>query len=170
MSDREIEDIITETLKGASQQNALDFVAYLREREVLIKGSANYWDVHYRGKNVCSIMILDSEEAPGPWTIWSDQEPGTWIAWSDGSDQYEPEECTTDERTKEAAWANVNYCASCGGDCSPGKHKIILGKPFDGLCSSALAFRNPDANALDCAKKMVEMRVNDLRRQITSTT
>lgn len=68
-----------------------------------------------------------------------------------------------DERTREAAWAHINRCASCGGDCSPGKRKVVLGKAFEGLCGSALAFNDPDAEALACAKKMVDARIGDIR-------
>lgn len=156
---KEIEAVIGEVLTGDAQQNALDFVAHLRANDIPLEPSDNYWDVQYGGKSVCFIMILDSDEAPGPWTIWSDQEPGSWTTWPGGEDGAD---IPVDEHTRDVAWAHVNPCASCGGDCSPGTRKTVLGKAFDGLCNSALAFTNPDAEGLACAKKMVDARKKDI--------
>lgn len=168
MSAQKIEDVIATVLRGDAQRNALDFIAFLSASGIPFNVSENYLDVHYHGKNVCSILITGADQAPGPWTIWSDQEPGAWIAWSDEDDVTEREDFPVDEQTKEVVWAHVNYCASCGGSCSPGKTKTVLGKKFHGLCSSAVAFTNPDAEALDCAKRMVEARKNDILRTAPS--
>ena len=59
---------------------------------------------------------------------------------------------------KKIAWANVNTCGNCGGDCSPGTRKAILGQEFDNVCSTDLAFCNPDTNTLEYVKKLLEMR------------
>ncbi len=165
MSARSIEDIIGTVLTGDAQKNALDFIAFLGANEISYTQSDNYLDVHYQGTNVCSVLITGADDVPGPWTIWSDQEPGSWITWPSEGNSARREELSVDERTKETVWAHVNYCASCGGDCSPGKTKEVLGKSFDGLCSSALAFTNPDAEALDCAKRMIEMRKRDIAKE-----
>ena len=164
MSNRRIEEVISEVLEGNSQKNALDFVSYLRTKDITPSESENYWEIVYNGRIVCFVLIIGSDQAPGPWTIWSDQEPGTWSFWSDSDCSYQHKDCPVNEYTKKVAWANVNYCASCGGDCSPGKRKSILGKEFDNVCSSAMAFTNPDEEALDCAKRMVDIRINDILR------
>lgn len=162
MPAKRIEDVINDVLKGDAQQNALDFVAYLRANDIPIQESEAYWDIQYKGKSVCFLWIDGADQAPGPWTIWSDQEPGTWINWPEGDGSSVHKDFALNEHTKEIVWAHVNHCASCGSDCSPGKRKTVLGKAFDNLCGSALAFANPDAEALECAKKMVDMRKRDI--------
>lgn len=154
-----IEDVIGRVLTGETQAHALDFIAFLKENGIALADSDGYFDVQHQGKNVCNILITGDEDAPGPWTIWSDQEPGTWVSWGDDAAQAE---VPVDARTREVAWAHVNPCASCGGDCSPGQRKVVLGRAFDGLCSSALAFTDPDADALACAKEMVLARMRDI--------
>lgn len=158
MSAQRIESVINNVLTGDARVNSLDFIAYLRANGISPGESESYWEIKHRDECVCYLLIDGSDEAPGPWTIWSDQAPGTWIAWADG----EHADVSLDEHIKEVAWANVNPCGNCGGDCSPGKRKTVLGKTFDHLCASALAFTNPSAEMLACAKKMIEARISDI--------
>lgn len=160
MPGKRIEVVAGDVLKGDTQKNALDFITYLRSIEIPIEEeSENYWEVKYKDECICFIWINGAEEIPGPWTIWSAQVPGTWAAW--GNCEYV--DFPLDEHVKEVAWKNVNVCGNCGG-CSNvgGIHKTVLGKEFDDLCNSTMAFTNPDAEALKCAKKMVEIRKNDI--------
>jgi len=50
------------------------------------------------------------------------------------------------------------FCDSCTESCGKGTRKRILGKEFDNVCSSSFAFGNPDGDALECVKKLLEMR------------
>lgn len=168
MSKKRIEIVINKVLKGDAQKNALEFAAYLKANEIVLGDSENCWEAKYKDKCVCFIWVDGSEENPGPWTIWSDQEPGTWATWSDEGSGAKGENCPVNECIKEIAWANVNCCADCGGDCSPGRRKMILGKEFEHICNSAMAFTNPDAEALRCAKMMVHIRKSDILKN-TST-
>lgn len=165
MAAKRIEEAVAELLDGDARKSALDFAAYLQANEILLGESENYWEAKFRDKCVCFIWVDGSAQLPGPWTVWSDQEPGTWISWSDEDSAHGSEDCSVDEPTKETAWKNANFCADCGGDCSPGKTKIILGKEFEHLCSSALAFTNPDTAALQCIKNMVDMRKSDILKK-----
>lgn len=125
MANKGIELVIKEVLKDAIQKNALDFVSYLRANGITLGDSENYWEAMYEDKCVCYIWIDGTNEAPGPWTIWSDQESGGWSFWSDEEKhEYYP----VDDNVKETVWANINKCANCGGDCSPGREKIFLEK------------------------------------------
>ena len=162
MAGQRVEDVIKDVLKDDAKEMALDFVAHLRANEIPIEESENYWDVQYKGKTVCSVFINGSDGKPGPWTIWSDQEPGTWIAWADEGKMSSCKDVSVEEDIKAIVWANVNFCESCGGNCSPGKQKTILGKAFEHVCSSAIAFTNPNADMVRCAKEMVKMRKNDI--------
>ena len=162
MTGQKIEQVIHDLLQDDARELALDFVACLRANEIPIEESENYWEVKYNGKTVCFIFINGFDEKPGPWTIWSDQEPGTWVTWEDGGKNGKGANFSVNEEIKLIAWANVNFCESCGGDCSPGKQKTIFGKVFAHVCSSALAFTNPNADMVRCAIEMVKTRKNDI--------
>ena len=166
MTKKRIENVISETLKGDAQRNALEFADYLRENGIELEDSENYWEVKHKNKTLCFIWINGSDQLPGPWTVWSDQEQGSWTFWDDESYKHKHKNYSVDENTKEVAWANVNFCTNCGGTCSPGKRKTILGKDFDNLCSSAMAFTNPDSKTLDCVKKMITIRKSDILEYI----
>lgn len=162
MANQAIEAVINRVLQGDAQRNALDFVAHLRASGIPLEESESYWDVTYKGKNVCFLLISGDDDAPGPWTIWSEQEPGSWVTWQEDGTDGGAKAVSLDEETKQIAWKHLNYCASCGGDCSPGKRKTVLGREVDGLCGSALAFTAPDAASVACAKKMVDARIGDI--------
>jgi len=140
-----IENTINATLTGDTLANALNFAAYLRENEMPVDENSS--EVTYRGKVVCHMYVDGSAQYPGPWTIWTD-----------GDYSSEPDDFPIDDHTKQVAWANVNICGNCGGSCSPGKSATIFGREFDSVCNAVMAFNNPDAQALECAKKMIEMK------------
>lgn len=163
MSDKRIEDVIGGVLKGESQKNALDFVAYLRMNGIPLEEAENYWEVKYNNETVCFVWVDGSDEVPGPWTIWSAQVPGAWATWSDGEHKGEYVPFPIDEHIREIAWANVNVCGNCGGCNNPsGMRKTVLGREFDNLCNSTMAFTNPDIEALNCAKKMIDIRKSEI--------
>ena len=144
-----LENIIRNALTGDALKNALDFAEYLEENEMAAGGE--HGEVSYKDKCVCYMFLDGSEQKPGPWTIWTD-----------GDYSVEHKDVLLDERMKEIAWANVNFCANCGGDCSPGKNKVIFGKEFENVCNADMAFYIPDAEVLACVKKLLEMRKRDI--------
>jgi len=139
------EMIANAALSGGALQSALDFAAYLRENGLAAGGE--HGEVAYKGKCACYMHLDGSDQKPGPWTIWSE---GGYSGEYDG--------IPMDARMKEIAWAHVNYCGDCGGSCSPGTQKVIFGKTFDHVCGADMAFHVPDAEALECVKKLLEMR------------
>jgi len=159
MSERKIENVINDMLKHDAQKHALDFVAHLRASEApeslsITKNNENdesLWLVKCKDKSVCVIFINGSDDFPGPWTVWID---GDYIG--------EHADSPVDEYVKEAAWANVAPCGSCGGDCSPGSRRTVFGKAFENVCNSTLMFANPDIETLDCMKKIADVRKNDI--------
>ena len=161
MASRKIEDAINDVLKDGAQQNALDFVTYLRANEIPLDESENYWEVKYRDECMCYLWIDGSDNAPGPWTVWSAQVPG---AWPEGDHGHKNIELLESVQLIETVWANVNICGNCGGCDKPGgRKKTILGKGFDNVCVSTMAFTNPDTDALKCAKAMIEARKRDIQ-------
>ena len=161
MAEQKIEDFINEVLTGDAQKNALDFAAYLRANEMLFERGKGYWEgklywlIKYKNKYVCFILIGTEEKpGPGPWTIWSDDSSSNWF-----------EDFPLDERIKEIAWKNVDFCGNCGGCRSKtGTRKTIFGKEFNNVCRTTMRFIDPDVEALECVKKMVELRKNDILR------
>lgn len=164
MSNKRIEDVISDVLTDDAQKNALNFVAYLRANEIPFEESENYWEVKYKDECVCFLWVSGTDDIPGPWTIWSAQVPGSWATWADGEHSSEEfVDIPMDERIREIAWANVNVCGNCGGcDNVGGRRKMVLGKEFDNLCNSTMAFTNPDAEALECAKKIIDIRIGEI--------
>jgi hypothetical protein len=144
-----IEDLINDVLSGNTLKNALDFAAFLRVNEMIAGG--DHGEVSYKGKCVCYMYLDGNAQMPGPWTIWTE-----------GDYSNEHKDVPMDEHMKEIAWANVNICGSCGGNCSPGKRKVILGKEFDNVCNADMAFTNPDAKTLECVKKLLKMRKRNI--------
>ena len=150
MSEKRIEDVINEVLKGEAQKNALDFAAFLNENEIIV--GENLGEAAYKGEAVCYMHFDGSDQVPGPWTIWSD-----------GSTVYEYEDVLQDEGIRETAWAHANVCGDCGAGCSPGKRKTIFGKEFDNICSATFMFTNPDAKTLECVKQLLKIRINAIQ-------
>jgi len=148
MSYRSIEDIFGEVLTGDVLKNALDFMEFLGANEVTQTGQHEWY---YKDGCVCYIDTRNERHS--------------WIVWTEGDYSNECEGFPIDERTKEIAWANVMKCGNCNDvDCS-GKEKIIFGKEFTNICNAdnvnmTFMFTNPDAETLECVKKLILMRKN----------
>jgi len=152
MPEQKIEDFILEVLTGDTQKFALEFVAYLRTNEMLFERCCNgywedklYWFVKYQNQYVCFILLDGYEK-------------GHWVIWSDDSDSNCFEDFPLDEHIRKVAWENVDFCINCGNNCSSGENKTIFGKQFSNVCRTTMRFDNPDADELDCLKKVVSIR------------
>ena len=155
-----IEDFIGEILTEDMRKDALEFVAYLRANGMLFERGKGYWEdklywmIKYESEYVCFILInggKDKTELKG-WTVWSDDSGSSWFA-----------DFPLENYLKKIAWENVDICVNCGSCENPGGiQKLIFGKRFDHVCITAMKFVNPDADALECMKKMAELRKNDI--------
>jgi len=144
-------DYIKENLTGDTQRNALAFLQHLISIGMTAEGSANDGRFIYKGVKVCDTYFGSSSNNPGypePWNVWMTDDYGKEI-----------ESVPFDDRMREVAWANVLACDNCGADwCAPDKRRIILGRGFDKLCVSVMSFTAPDAEAVECMKKLMEMK------------
>ena len=160
MMSMKIEDIISEVLPDDIQKNALDFVNYLWANNMMFERGSGYWDdkyywmVKYEDVYVCFILFGGDEVKDKSWTIWSDDSDSKWF-----------ENYPLDKHMKDVAYANVDLCGNCGS-CSGGTIKTIFGRRFDNVCRTTFRFNNPDFKAIECAKKLIEMRINDIHRKI----
>jgi hypothetical protein len=144
-SGKKIEDVINNVLSGETKKNAMDFIGCLMENKISLENlKETLWNVKFKDK--CIYICVDGVmEKPGPWTIWFE-----------GDYSKESDKISFDLNLKEIAWKNVNFCASCGGKCSPGKQATIFDKNFDKVCGSVMAFTNPDIETMKCAKMLVK--------------
>ena len=147
---------IKENITGDAQQNALNFVQYLISIGMTAEGSTNDGKFVYKGKTVCYTYFGNSKHTPGypePYTIWT----------TDDDYSKEVESVPFNNRMKEAAWANAHKCDdNCPNKktrCNGGQRKVIFGREFDNICvGSTIGFTGPDSEAVECAKKLMEMR------------
>ena len=147
----ELEETINTILTGDTLKSALDFVDFMKANDLTINGA----EISYDSKPVCYMHLDGNKDYPSPWTIWTE-----------GDYSREHEDIPMDERMKEIAWANINTCDDCGAGCSPGNRKMIFGKEFDNVCSADMAFYMPDAETLECLKRLLEMRKNDIIKDL----
>ncbi|MBQ2707661.1 MAG: hypothetical protein IJF67_05295 [Clostridia bacterium] len=152
-----IEDYISRELSGTDRQTALDFVRFLREKELHFhrdtcdcwKDKIYYW-VQHGDDCVCFIAIADPDEPANRWTVWSDDMDGAGLA----EVQEEPAIC-------EAAWCHVDHCGHCGS-CGGGRRKIIFGRTFEDVCGCTFRVDNPSPGDLPFLKEVVELRLAEI--------
>jgi len=140
----QFEDSINKLLTGDARQNALNLATFIKEQGMSI--GENNGTVVYLGNDIAWLHMDGKQQAPGPWTIWPDVK-GTV-----------PDGFSFDDSMKEIALQNVNFCGNCGSECAPGGRKIIFGKEFDNVCGAILAFTDPNAEEIECVKKLLELR------------
>jgi len=169
MTKRKIEDVINDFHVGDDKEaldslkNALDFVAYLRAKNVVLGDSDNnFWDGKYENETVCVINTYVSDE----YGICFDTfmaPPHSWTTSYEDEHNKDDAVFPMDEHTKEIVWKNIRPCdPTCGGRCSPGKKLRILGKGFEKVCKCILGIYSLDAETVDCMKKMVDGRISDI--------
>ena len=156
---KKIEAVINAKLKGDSQKNALDFIAYLRTGE-----NAKYFTIEMHdekdesGWNVANlgfIIITGNDGFPGPWTMW-------FGVNNIGEHLKNP----IDEKIKEFAWSHISPCGNCGGNCNPTLTKVF-GKEFENTCQSNLLLVNPNAEAVEYMKKLSSIKIDDIIRNLS---
>jgi len=147
-----IEDMIMEVLDGEKQSNALDFVAYLRANKLNpIWSAKNVWTVSSKTFRICFIRLHGAAD-------YHNLEVGSWNI-SPFIGEYD-EDMLADE-DKEIVWANKKDCQTCG-QCAL-KLNGIFGKKFTNSCECSILFINPDSKTVECAKKLSELRKNEIK-------
>jgi len=146
--EKTFEKAILSTLEGSAQKNALDFVSLLKVGDMTT--GENHGTVIWKGDILAYIHMDGKPEMPGPWTIWPNVTGSV------------PEGFVLDEATRDIALRHINICADCGSKCAPGSRKNVYGKEFDNVCSAALAFTDPDADAIKCVIRLLELIKHDI--------
>ena len=150
----DITKTINDTLNGDALQNAQDFAAFLADSDMqFVRGGGYwadklYWCVNYKDESVCYILLEDS----------------SWTVWSDDSDYNSFEDFPLGEDMKEIAWKHLGICDNaerCFDGCAR-KRKVFFGKEFDNVCGTSMKFENPNAEMVECLKKLMEIRKNSI--------
>ena len=152
-----IEDVIKKNLTGHTQENALDFVAFLSAGEIA-DGTGRISIGRYKEEDdVCWPMLCKSE-----WVGNISINAGGWTIYIDGEHIGEHMDFPVDEQFREFVWAHVDHCGNCGQTCYPGRHKRILGKEFENVCDTPFHFPNPDAETMENIRKLIAIRQRDI--------
>lgn len=155
-----IEQYINNELIEEDKDIALEFVTYLREKDLTFyKDNCECWrdKIYYWIKSgeecVCFIAIKDPEEKDNHWTVWSADMGSEWL------ESYE-----VDKEIKEHAWKSVDHCGHCGS-CGGGRTKVIFGKEFNDVCGCTFRINNPDRLDLEVLKRIVDIRMKEIQNK-----
>jgi hypothetical protein len=159
MLSRKIERHIRKILTGDAQKNALDFAAFLRARDMPpVRFKSNYWKDKCYWAVKCRDEYVGFVLINGYGRVGDETEPEGWIFWSDNYISGLFADFPLDERMKEIAFEHVDI-----GTCGGGITVKLFGKEFYPVCNgSTFRFDNPEGEALECAKKLVEIRKQDI--------
>ena len=148
-------DYIKENFTGDTQQNALNFVQHLTSLGMTYSGDFNDGKFVYKSVTVCNTYFGNSSHNPGypePYTIWTTK---------NADFSKEIESVPFNSRMKEIAWTNVHPCdPNCPNSktwCTGGAAMVIFGRQYENLCVPVYFTCDPDADAIECAIKLMEM-------------
>jgi hypothetical protein len=149
----EIESYLGNTLTGDARKSATAFFEYLSDCGFQLERGQGYWadklywTVKHKGEYICFILINGGEDKT---------EPVGWVIWMDSGRTGRFADNIPDERTKEIALKHIDICGNCGGCDKPGgSRKTIFEKEFDNVCITPMRFDNPDAETVECVKRLV---------------
>ena len=146
---QKFENEINNSLSGDKIKIATDFITYMKSNGMTAHAE-HVGAFEYKGQWMCIACIIPMGGEP------------TMVIFDNPLTKHF-DDFQIDESLKKFAWAHVNVCTSCGGSSGcgcgsqPGQTKMILGKEFYNLCTSEVAFWNPDADALDEILQMIDI-------------
>jgi len=132
------EDVIREKLTGKTQQNALDYVAFLKANGIPGDDGV-FW---IPGGYLCNIRVDETG-----WYV-SMEHIDSAICRSEYQD------FPVDQKVKEFAWAHVSTCGNHGCGFNPGRRIMLFGKEFHHTCFGLMGFDNADGEELELLKKL----------------
>jgi len=150
--ERTITEQINKKLKGDMQKNALDFIAFMKENDILPdKPDGNCYSCN--DAFVCVLCVYPD---------------GKKIGWSIFIGSYDCALCREenqaypiDDELKAFAWSHVSTCGHfssggkhCGCGGQPGKSIKLFGREFHNICTSILCIRNAEGVELEKAKRL----------------
>lgn len=147
-----VEDIMRLALPEDAVKPALDFAAFLRDAGFQMDyNPREYGEGKWSGAlggtigDSIGYMYVGVNPDMPPWTIWLNT-----VA-------FVPDNSPQDEDLKALVWEHVSGCTRCHPDwanCGGGE-RVVLGRRFERLCHSPLAFCAPDAPTLERLQKLL---------------
>ena len=155
-----IENSINEVLVDEARENALDFIAFLKEINMQFERSTTdywkdklYWYIKFQNEGVGYILINGYGDCVGDKT-----ESEGWFFWSDNYNSDFFATFPLDEQTKKIAFEHIDF-----GTCGGGLTVRLFGKEFSPVCNgTTFRFDNPDFAAIKCMKKLVDIKKKDI--------
>jgi len=145
------EDIIVSraSMSDEEKQVAYAFLDYCNMREITYTwSSTNRWNLRAKGKIIGYICIGVRSRDDNSWRILLDLK-----------ELLQYEDFIQKEGLTEIIRNNVNYCERCNHKNPCCGSAIILGHEFRDICGVCVSFKNPNANALDNAQKIIDFRL-----------
>ena len=145
------EDIVATraSMSDEEKQIAYAFLEYCNAKEVTYTwSSTNRWNLKTKGKIIGYICIGIRSRDDNSWRILLDLK-----------ELLQYEDFIQKEGFAEVIYNNVNYCERCNHKNPCFGSETILGKKFNNICGVCVSFKNPNLEALDNAKKIIDFRL-----------
>lgn len=163
MVEKSIENYILEVLVEDAQMHASNFILFLKAQNMQFERSPTnywadklYWYVKFQNEFIGFILINGYD------SVGDETEPEGWTFRSDNYNSSIFANFPLDEITKKIAFEHIDF-----GTCGGGITVELFGQEFCPVCdSTTFRFDNPDAEALECIKKLVDIRRADIARNI----
>ena len=145
------EDIVATraSMSDEEKQVAYAFLEFCNAKEITYTwSSTNRWNLRAKGKIIGYICIGVRSRDDNSWRILLDLKE--LLQYED----FIKNECLT-----EIIDNNINYCERCNHKNPCFGSATILGKEFSNLCGISVSFKNPNPEALDNARKIINFRL-----------
>ncbi|MCL2285612.1 MAG: hypothetical protein FWC32_04520 [Firmicutes bacterium] len=168
-----VEDVIPLIVDKDNQQNALDFVAWLRENKMSPGwgGIHNTWNVNYKGKVLCKVVLVTKGFGIPTENQW------TCFLYLANIEKYE--DVILAENLQDFVWDNLVFCvcapnmgrsqkikhlASMGGTCNEARCAVtvtVCGKVFEYKCGNGTFrcywFVNSNEAEMAAIKRLIQL-------------
>jgi hypothetical protein len=129
-----LEDELRANLSGDLQKGALDFTAFM--------GNKNFME--YLGEKICNVHYHRDFY-------------GVYFGDNDSVVAKVFEDFPIDDGLREFLLAHLNKCSGCGCGKQPGVTFTLFGKAYEKLCGAPFAFQNPDPEEFGKIKELAEV-------------
>jgi len=145
------EDIVAsrECMSDKEKQITFAFLEYCNAKNITYKwSSTNRWNLKAKGKSIGYIGIGVRKADNNSWCILLDLK-----------ELLQYKDFIQKEDLAEIICNNINYCERCNHKNPCSSSATILGKEFHNLCGITVCFKNPNAEALKIAQKILDFRL-----------